>query len=112
MQNGFLVPEGTMKGLVAFKGNKIPLCSGTLITISKVLTSAHCIYLIYDFNGKAICWETAAYIEEVKFEIENTWEHSDYDFTARWKSYNFDLGLADVSLFIYFLIDKIVVQFY
>ena len=112
MLNGYPVPEETMKGLVAFRGNQVRLCSGILITPNQVLTSAYCLFSMHKFANNPICRETGAYIEETKFDVERTWKHGDYDFTSRSRSYNFDLGLADVSLFIYCSINKIVVQFY
>ena len=92
-----------MKALVAFRENGLRICSGTLISVKNVLTSAQCIFLNCEFSESQFCCKNAAYIEERKYDIERVKQHPNYDYNKKWKSYNFDLGLVDVSLFIHFL---------
>ena len=78
------------------------ICSGTLISIKNVLTTAQCIFNIRKVLEMENCTDIGAYIDRKRYEIADWKPHPRYNSNMVSRYYNYDLGLIRVSLFIGF----------
>ena len=86
--------------VVSFRKDGRHYCTGCLVSAEGVLTTGSCIYKIRKFQNDSNVNETAAFLNEKKYEIACTIPYPGYYLSRRLSNHN--LGYVKVSVLIKF----------
>ena len=93
---GSPIDAETVQYVVSFRKDNEHFCTGCLVSAKDVLTAGYCVYKIREFQKDTNVSETAAFVNEKKYEIARTNMCIGYNLTYRCNNYN--LGHVEVSV--------------
>ena len=96
MNMGSPVEARMVQYVVSFKKDGQHYCTGSLVSAKDVLTAGSCIYKTRKFQRNSNVNETAAFLNNEKYEIANTTPFPEYWPSTKRSTYN--LGHVEVSV--------------